>query len=137
MSNNNYVVQNQCPYLAVVISIIIGITTAFLTFGATITITPAFLWVVFGIAVVYLLVTFVTFYVKDSQSSFRCIFRTVPALLIGILGTILTAIILLGVAFAATSVLGAIISGLLLFFFTLMITATACLVRCATCTDND
>ena len=51
------------------------------------------------------------------------------AVLIGILGTILFSVILLGVTFAATSVIGAIIAGLAVGFFALIISATACLVK--------
>jgi hypothetical protein len=36
----------------------------------------------------------------------------------------------LAVGFAATSILGAIITGVLLFFVSLFLTATACLVKC-------
>ena len=51
-------------------------------------------------------------------------------MLIGILGAILFAVVLLAVGIVATSVFNAILVGLLLFFFTLALTATACLVRC-------
>ena len=44
----------NCVGLAVIASIIIGIVTAMLRITAVITVTPAFLWVLFGIAVVYL-----------------------------------------------------------------------------------
>ena len=54
----------------------------------------------------------------------------VSTVLAGILGTILFSLVLLAVTFAATSVIGAIFVGLLLFFFSLTITATACLVKC-------
>jgi hypothetical protein len=37
---------------------------------------------------------------------------------------------LLGITFAATSIIGSIISGALLFFFSLMITTATCLIRC-------
>ena len=58
------------------------------------------------------------------------------AALIGALGTILFSIILLGVTFAATSVIGAIFVGLLLFFFSLLISATVCYIKCvASCAD--
>ena len=51
------------------------------------------------------------------------------AVLIGILGTALFSVVLLGITFAATSVIGAIISGLLVGFFALIISGTVCLVK--------
>ena len=102
----------------------------------TITLTPAFLWVLLGIAVVYLAVALLT-------SASLCICRRrdctntpLTLILVGILGTILTSIILLGVTFPATSVLGAIIAGALLLFFFLFITSTACLIKCLADTDT-
>lgn len=133
----NYGNKSDCAGFAIVVSIIIGIITAFLTYTAVITVTPAFLWVLFGIAVVYLAITFVTLYTRGNNNYPGCAYSTVPVLLIGILGTILTAIILLGISFAATSVVGAIITGFLLLFFSLTITATACLVRCAVRNNNN
>ncbi len=125
----------SCAALAVAASIIIGIITAFLTITAAITVTPVFLWVAFGIAVVYLGLTLITAStVRNNRNC--CVCRIIPVLLAGILGTFLTSVILLAVTFAATSIVGAIITGALLLFFSLMLTATACLVRCLTNCDN-
>ncbi len=119
--------KSDCAGIAIVASIIIGIITAFLTFTAVITVTPAFLWVVFGIAVVYLAIALI---VAPSIRKTGCVCTNLPVLLTGILGTILAAVILLAVEFAATSVIGAIITGALLLFFSLIITSIACLVKC-------
>ena len=118
-----------CTVIAIVASLIIGIITAFLRITATITLTPAFLWVLLGVAVVYLAVTLI------SASLFRNVCcgnlcTIITALLTGILGTVLLSIVLLGIEFAATSVIGAVLAGALLFFFFLAVTSTACLVRC-------
>ena len=121
---------SRCSLFSIGASIIVGIITTLLTITATITVTPAFLWVLLGIAVVYLAVNLIAASLFRCQTKCRCVDTPLSLVLVGILGTIITAIILLGVEFAATSVLGAIISGLLLLFFTLFITATACLVRC-------
>lgn len=119
----------SCVIIAGVASLIIGIITAFLRITAVITLTPAFLWVLLGIAVVYLAVTLI------SAAGFgeRCcndLCSIVTALLAGILGTILLSIVLLAIEFAATSIIGAVLAGALLFFFFLTVTSTACLVRC-------
>ena len=118
-----------CTVIAIAASLILGVIAAFLTITEAITVTPAFLWVLLGIAVVYLAVSLV------SAALFRngcceSLCSIVNALLAGALGTILLSVVLLGVEFAAASVLGAVLVGALIFFFFLTVTATACLVRC-------
>ncbi len=118
-----------CTVIAVVTSLIIGIIAAFLRITAVITLAPAFLWVLLGIAVVYLAIILV------SAALFRrgccdSLCSIVNALLAGILGTVLLSIVLLAIEFAATSIIGAILTGALLFFFFLTVTSSACLVRC-------
>lgn len=129
--NCNCNCNNNCTAVAIISSLIIGIITAFLRITAVITVTPAFLWVVFGIAVVYLAVTLLTSsFVRDDSSSQGCICSSLSVALIGILGTILLSVILLAVEFAATSIIGAIITGALLLFFSLAVSSTACLIKC-------
>ena len=128
--------RENCIALSAVASIILGIIAAFLNFTAVIAVTPAFLWVLFGIAVVYLAVVLVTSTASDNGIR-TCICAILPALLAGILGTVLLAVILLAISFAPTSVLGAILVGALITFFSLLLTSTACLVKCtAGCTAN-
>lgn len=128
----------NCVGLAVIASIIVGIVTAMLRITAVITVTPAFLWVLFGIAVVYLGVMLLSAALLRGIGIRYCVCGNLPAVLTGILGTILTSVILLAITFAATSVIGAIITGALLFFFSLILTATACLVSCvAGCSENN
>ena len=137
MSNLNCSCKTECTGLAVIASIIIGVITAFLTFTATITITPAFLWVTLGISVVYLAVTLLATTLLRRFGVRDCVCRILPTLLTGILGTALASLILLGVEFAATSIVGAIIAGILLLFLTLTLTTTACLAKCiAGCPDT-
>lgn len=118
-----------CVVIAFVASLIIGVITAFLRITAAITLTPAFLWVLLGIAVVYLILILIAaaFY-RDGCCKDLC--SIVPALLGGILGTILLSIVFLAIEFVATSILGAVLAGLLLFCFSLTVTSVACLVRC-------
>ena len=127
----------SCPLLSVVASIIIGIIAAFLQISAVITVTPAFLWVVLGIAVVYLAVLLVvTATLEGPDVRIGCLCPILSTLLIGILGAILFSIILLGVAFAATSIIGAIFTGALLAFLSLLITSTVCLIKCLARCDS-
>lgn len=123
--------KSDCTTLGIIAGIIIGIITGILRFTATITVTPAFLWVVLGIATVYLAILLFTAGQHRTGGRYcRC--QSLKALLGGILGTALTSVVLLAVPFAATSVLGAIITGLLLTFLSVIFTSTACLVFCTT-----
>ena len=118
-----------CTVVAIAASLILGVIAAFLRITAAITLTPAFLWVLLGIAVVYLAVTVVTAAIfRHGCCESLC--SIVTALLAGVLGTVLLSVVLLGVTFEATSVLGAVLTGALLFFFFLTVTSAACLVRC-------
>lgn len=118
-----------CTAVAVVVSLILGIIAAGLRFMAIITVTPAFAWTVFGIAVVYLLVALTTFISKDNIPC--CVCASLPTFLTGILGAVLTSVILLAISFAATSIIGAIITGAFVLFFSLIITVSACMIKCA------
>ena len=137
MANMNCCCKADCTGLAVVASIIIGIIAAFLRFSAVITVTPAFLWVTFGIAVVYLAATLLVSLVARGIGIRGCICSILPVLLTGILGTILTSVVLLAITFVATSVIGAIITGLLLAFFSITLTTIACLAKCITGCNDD
>ncbi len=122
--------RNECTLVAVIASIVIGVIAGILQFTAAIAVTPAFLWVALGIAVVYLALLLLSSAYFNRRDARGCVCNTLSVVLAGILGTALTSVILLGVTFAATSVLGAIIVGLLLFFLSLTITSVACLVKC-------
>ena len=52
--------RRDCTGIALIFSIIAAIITAFLQITAVITVTPVFLWVVFGIAVAYLALALAT-----------------------------------------------------------------------------
>ncbi len=136
MNNCNCSCRCDCTAISVVASIIIGIITGFLTVSGIITLTPAFLWVTLGIAVVYLGIAALSAAATNGFGVRGCICTALTALIIGILGTILLSLVLLGVSFAATSVIGAIFAGLLLAFFSLLITSVACLVKLLSGCDN-
>ncbi len=134
---NNCGCKLSCPLLAVIASIIIGIIGAFLTISATITVTPAFLWVALGIAVAYLAIVLLSVSLTQrSDTRISCLCPVLSTLIVGILGTALLSVILLGITFAATSIVGAIFTGALLAFLSLTVTTTACLVKCLAGCDN-
>lgn len=124
--------RNNCTTVAVVVSIILGVITAFLRITAVITLTPAFLWVLLGIAVVYLFGTLVSSILVKGQGGIGgfCDCTTLFVLLLSIIGTVILSVVLLAVTFAATSVIGAILTGLLVLFFFQTLLTTACYVLC-------
>lgn len=124
--------KSDCTGLAIAVSLVVGIITAFLRITAVITVTPVFLLVVLGIAVVYLLVLSAASVTGERTGC--C--RVINTLLVALLGTIILSVVLLSITFAATSVIGAIITGLLLTFVTLIFTATACYIKCIVDCNN-
>ncbi len=126
----------NCTGIAVLVSIVIGIIAGFLTFSGILTVSTPFLWAVFAIGIVSLGLLLTLSIISGARTTW-CICFSRPLILTGILGTILTSVILLVIDIVAASVAGAIITGLLLLFFALIITTAACLVRCITNCDNN
>lgn len=127
MSNRNC--RPNCTFLSIAAAVVVAVAAAILQYTAVITLTPVFYIVALGIAVAYLAVTLIT---ATALRNFvtSCVCDILSVILIGILGTILTSVILLAVGFAATSVLGAIVVGALAGFFALMVATIACLSKC-------
>ncbi len=121
--------RNRCVLLAIVVSAILGIVAAFLQITGTITVTPVFLTVAFGIAVAALGVLAVTAALVRRYAG-ACLCTALQAVLTGILGTVLLSVVLLATGIVATSVVSAILVGLTAGFFALTVTAGACFVRC-------
>ena len=135
-TNCNYRVE--CAFLAIAASIVVGIVAAIAQFTAIITLSTVFYIVAFGIAVLFLGVLLALSPVLYRVACQSCCNSNVKLTTIGILGTIVTSIILIAVGFAATSVLGAIFVGLLAAFFTLIVTSIICAINCAaTCEYRD
>ena len=131
MSTSDCSCRGSCTTGAVIASIAIGIIAAFLRITAAITVTPAFLWVLFGIAVVYLGVLLIASVQLKCCGNYPCCIKTIlTVLLLSLLATVLFSVILLAIEFVATSVVGAVITGLLLLSFSLSLSETACLIRC-------
>lgn len=122
--------NRRCDFLVfgIAASIVVGIVAAVLNFTAIITVGTAFFWVTLGVAVVYLAILLIAALANCRCSLTACASRALYALIAGILGTILFSLVLLAITFAATSALGAIIVGLLLGFFALIITSSGSLI---------
>ena len=127
MSFLNCNCRDHCALLAVGASLLIGVIAAFLQITGVITLTPAFLWVTLGIAIGFLAIALATSCCNRCDEA--CRGSALSALLVGALGSVLLSVILLGVTFAATSVVGALFTGALLFFLALLLSSTACLIR--------
>ena len=119
MSIMNCGKKRDCSGIALIVSLIVGIIAAFLQITATITLTPTFYIAAVGISLIYLAVTLLATSLSNENNKCHNCCTPLHAVLIGILGTILTSVILLAVTFAATSVIGAIVVGSLFFFFLL------------------
>ena len=118
----------RCTAAVLILAAIFGVLAAFLQVTGVITVTAIFAVVAFGIAVAYLGIIALT----QRQARADCVCTALNALLAGALGTILTALVLLATGIAAASVIGAILVGVLAFFFVLMIASTVCFIRCNT-----
>lgn len=122
----------RCPLIAVIASLVTGVIAAFLQIVGVITVTPVFLFVALGVAGVFLAVLLL----GDGAARCGCACPDLTAVLAGIIGTVLFSLILLVVGITATSVLSAILVGVLVFFLALIVTAAVCLIRCKANCDN-
>ena len=122
--------RRDCVGLAAAASVVLGIIAAFLTITAVVAVTPAFLWVTFGVAIGILAILLASSGCCLRGAACGCGSAALAAVLTGALGTTLLSVVLLAVTFAATSIVGAVAVGLLVLFFALMLTSAACLIRC-------
>ena len=127
----------NCTLLAVIAGAIIGVIAAFLQITGLITVTTVLLAVAFGIAIVYLLGLLIAAALARNPDPRNCTCTSLNATLAGILGTILFSVILIATGITATSVISAILVGLLVFSLVLMIVSTACLIRTLTNCDQE
>lgn len=118
----------SCTILAVIISAVVGIVLAFAQMSSGITLSTIYLAVILGIAVIYLAVTLLSVATARYQFRSLCSRSALDALIIGIIGTIIMAIVSILVGIAAT-VIGAVIVGLLGGFLALMLSATVCVIK--------
>jgi hypothetical protein len=118
--------------VAVVISVILGVIAAFLQFAGVLAVAATLVGVVFAVAVGYLAVLLVAAALLRRRETECCLCGSVRTVLVGILGTVLFSAVLLVVDVAATSVIGAVLVGLLVLFLALLLTGTACLIQCIT-----
>lgn len=137
MSEINCYCNNGCIALSIIASVIIGIIATVLNVTATIALGVPFLWAVLGISLFFFAVALVGSALLQNCSARSCICAILSALIVGVLGTVLAAVVLLLVDLAAAGVVASLIVGALSGFFTLVLTSVACLIKCITGCDND
>ncbi len=131
MRNRDCNTRVDCAFLAIAAAVIVGIVAAIAQFTAIVTFATVFYIVAFGIAVLFLAVLLALVPVLYRVSCQNCCNSNIKLTTFGILGTIVTSIVLLAVGFAATSGLGAIFVGLLAGFFALTVTSIVCTINCS------
>ena len=125
----NCTTRCSCVLYAIIASVIVGVVTAFAQITGVITVATVFLWAALGFGVVYLAALLLATVVGGRSLRADCACDTLDALLAGLLGTVALSGILLAVGITATSVVSAILVGLLAAALTLTVTATACYLR--------
>ena len=133
MAQCNCFCRIPCRVAAIVAGLLVGILTAFLQITGVFTVTAPFLWAAFGIGAAYLLVLLPTAALTDQRNTCRC--DILRIILVGILATLLLAVVLLAFGVTATNVVSAILVGLLAGALTLIFAGSACLVKCLTDCD--
>ena len=109
---------------------------AFLQITGVLAVSTTVLWTALIIAVAYLAVLILSMALMGRKEACACLCTNLRALVAGALGTILFALVLLLIDVASASVIGAILVGLLLFVFALLLASSACLIKClADCRD--
>ena len=127
MSNSKCSGCFDCSIFALVVSIIIGVISAILVGTGTIVVESYFLYGAVITALVYLAALVLAGSIGTGLCN--CGSSSVTYVLVGILGTILLAGILLA-AVIPVGLFGSLLSGVLVFFISLMLSSVACLVSC-------
>jgi len=125
-----------CSCLGVVISIVfgaaIGVLFAFRFIPAIVTA----IWIAFGLAVLALIILTACVLlgaVSRTRAIRKCCCRNTTCLLVGIFGTIISAIVLLAIVLNPAIILIITFVAIGAFFFSLMIIGLIALISCITC----
>ena len=119
----------RCSLTALIAGILLGFIAAFLQITGTIAITAQAVGAILGLAAVYLGLLLLTAAIAGRRSAGECGCSALNILLLGILGALTAAAVLLAVGITATRILTALLVGALVFFLVLIAGSTACHVR--------
>ncbi len=126
---NDICYRNNCLGISVILSILVGAVVAIISFGTGLILSPLFSGAAILIALIALLITLIIAVFGDRDSS-CCLSRVFPAVVTGIFGAILTAVILLLIPADTAILVTAVFTGLLLAFLTLILTVSVCFIKC-------
>lgn len=122
-----------CCLVGVIISVVIGIAVGLLfAFGFIPNIVTS-VWIAFGLSVFTLIVLITAMLVAaccESDALKKCLRKNVLCLLVGIIGTLVTALVALSITLITSSIIVAIIMGLGAFFASLMLIALISFILC-------
>lgn len=121
----------NCMLTALILSLLAGIIVSFLQITGMITVTPVVLCTLLAIAVAILGILTIASAMQSRSGACEAQCTILNGILLGIWGTILFSAVLLVVGIVATSIISAILVGVLVFFFALSLTTLTCYIRCA------
>ena len=128
--------KKNCTCISIIISAIVGIVASFLQIGGLFIFIPLIAVVFLAVAILFLLATLIAAGLGRITAQYSCVCSALNALLTGIIGTVITSIIVLAFGIIAIGVISSIFTGLLVFFTALMILSTVCLIKAfANCTN--
>ncbi|HAN21651.1 MAG TPA: hypothetical protein DCP51_08280 [Clostridiales bacterium] len=136
MSCNEKCGFSACSCLGVVISLIFGTLVAVLFALNLIPLINTVVWIVFGLAVLILLLLVLGVFlgaVTLSGALRKCLCKNALCLLTGVIGTIISAIVALSIVLNPALILVVIFTGILAFFFALMTIGLIAFIKCIIC----
>ncbi len=121
--------RKLCTVIAIAVSAITGIAVAFVEMSGGIVLSGIYYAALLAVAMLYMPVTMVVAAITYSHSRNL---RNTPALftqMLSIIGSILLSVIAILVGTAASAVATTVIAGFYAFFFALLFTSTACIIK--------
>ena len=119
-----------CLVIGIALSVIFGIIIGIIFYLGLVPLITTGIWIAFGVAVLALVFLLSSVLFTARVKVFKCLCLSLGALLIGILGTILTAVGALSITLVTGSILIAILIGLGALFFGLVLAALTCIILC-------
>ncbi len=132
--DNNSCVCNGCATTGTILGIIAGIITGILFALGNIPLVFISIWIALATAAFVLIyVLSALFFSSCSEScnkTFVCLRKNIRCLLVGTLGTIITALAALSIVLVTTSIFAIVLVAFSTFFFTFLIVALISLIKC-------
>lgn len=120
----------SCKAIGILLSIVFGVLAGILFFFKALPCVTVSIWVALAIAVIVLIATIFAVFRSNSISDKVCLCRNISTLLVGVIGTIITAVVALALWLLPCSIFIATLIGLIAFFFVLTLSAVVCILLC-------